>query len=139
MKNSITLVSQENIIVAIYNHVNNKYPETFEEFYLKHIPKDLEKALEMLHKIEEFSFYDMDNYIYKKENKNELLQLVRDLSKVKSKILNRLGPIVDPQMYRDYGELERLASPPMATYEYLGVSKRDITPTNRSYGLLLSN
>ncbi len=36
----------------------------------------------------------------------------------------------------DFGPLERKVSPPLEAYEYTGVSKLDITPTHRSYGLL---
>lgn len=80
------------------------------------------------------SFYDVNNYSVKlQQSEDEIFELMQSLSKFREELLNDLNV---QEVKINFEPIERKVSPSLEAYEYVGMNKLDITPSDRSYGLL---
>jgi len=111
--------------------IKSKAAEFYGDRYAQILPNMKKKVIKA---VENFSLYDLSNY--KSFDRDVVPSLVMTLSVFKSAFIRKLINGKDNKKYMDFGSLEKKASPPVEAYEYVGNNKLDISPTNRSHGLL---
>lgn len=88
----------------------------------------------LMQQVYHFSFYDLNNFAKETEKGEVLFKKMVILSRFKDELIKRLSD--QKKNTIDFGKLERKVSPPLEAYTYTGNNKIDISPSNRSYGLL---
>lgn len=86
-----------------------------------------------LEELEEFGFFDINNYYSDSDRTEELFKLMMTLGVLKHEIVCILKP---KRKEIDFGKLTRKVSPGLEAYKYTSFNKMDIGISKKSYGLL---
>ena len=85
--------------------------------------------------LKDYDFFAKENYeLPEGEDKTDLYDLMNTLTRFRNQILIFIDLIYNEN--RESYQLERLVSPPLEAYEYVGHNKTNIEPSTRSFGLL---
>lgn len=112
--------------------IQNEITEYTTKSEMKKIGKVfIEKKIINISDLQQFSFYDIDNFKESEKNVN-LFTLMCTCARFRDEILiilkvkmGKIKPI----------KLVRQISPPLEAYKYIPYNKMDIKPSGRSYGL----